>query len=120
MINEVTLLGNVGTIEVTDKFIKLSVATNESYKEGDEWKTATEWHNCIGFGYLKDVKITNGDLCYIKGKIKTNKHNDTYYTNIIINTLKRLKNGQKEHSDNSNEKQIENTETNDNSEDIPF
>ena len=51
-INRVTLLGNVGNVEVKEfgegrKLVQLSLATSESYKKGDEWIDKTEWHRCI-------------------------------------------------------------------------
>ena len=71
-INRVTLLGNVGSVEVKEfdngrKLVQVSLATSESYKKGEEWVDKTEWHKCIfGIPNLAEraAKIQKGDkLC---------------------------------------------------------
>ena len=55
MINEVTLIGRLGAdaeIKETskgDKYARLSLATNQKYKKGDEWQEKTEWHKIVVF-----------------------------------------------------------------------
>ncbi len=83
-INRVTLLGNVGNVEVKEfgegrKLVQLSLATSESYKKGDEWVDKTEWHKCIfGIPNLAEraTKIQKGDKLYIEGAIQTNAWKD--------------------------------------------
>ena len=83
-INRVTLLGNVGSVEVKEfdngrKLVQVSVATSESYKKGEEWVDKTEWHRCIfGIPNLAEraTKIQKGDKLYIEGAIQTNAWKD--------------------------------------------
>jgi len=83
-INRVTLLGNVGNVEVKEfdngrKLVQVSIATSESYKKGEEWVDKTEWHKCIfGIPNLAEraTKIQKGDKLYVEGAIQTNSWKD--------------------------------------------
>lgn len=83
-INRVTLLGNVGNVEVKEfdkgrKLVQVSLATSESYKKGDEWVDKTEWHRCIfGIPNLAEraSNIKKGDKVYLEGAIQTNSWTD--------------------------------------------
>ena len=101
MINKVTLIGNVGKEPVVNyspsgtAVLKFSLATNENYKEGDEWKQRTEWHNIVAFGKLADsFKTTKGNVVYVDGKISTSNYEKDgvkhYRTDIIANILKNI------------------------------
>lgn len=79
-VNKVTLLGNVGTIEVKSfengkKLVQLSLATSDGYKKNDEWVEKTEWHRCIfAIPALAEraSSIQKGDKIYVEGSINTN------------------------------------------------
>lgn len=79
-VNKVTLLGNVGNIEVKSfengkKLVQLSLATSDGYKKNDEWVEKTEWHRCIfAIPALADraSSIQKGDKIYVEGSISTN------------------------------------------------
>ena len=83
-INRVTLLGNVGNVEVKEfdngrKLVQVSIATSESYKKGEEWVDKTEWHKSIfGIPNLAEraTKIQKGDKLYVEGAIQTNSWKD--------------------------------------------
>ena len=83
-INRVTILGNVGNVEVKEfdngrKLVQVSIATSESYKKGEEWVDKTEWHKCIfGIPNLAEraTKIQKGDKLYVEGAIQTNSWKD--------------------------------------------
>lgn len=83
-INRVTLLGNVGNVEVKEfdkgrKLVQVSLATSESYKKGDDWVDKTEWHRCIfGIPNLAEraSNIQKGDKLYVEGAIQTNSWTD--------------------------------------------
>jgi len=86
MINEVTLIGRVGT-EPERKDIPTGSVTNVNVATKREWKdrnnerhSETEWHNVVLYGklgsYVMD-KLTVGSLVYVKGRIKTTKWKDT-------------------------------------------
>lgn len=83
-INRVSLLGNVGSVEIKEfgnerKLVQVSIATSESYKKGEEWIEKTEWHKCIfGIPNLAEraTKIQKGDKIYAEGAIQTNSWTD--------------------------------------------
>jgi single-strand DNA-binding protein len=56
------------------QFTTFSVATSERYKdkESGEYKTITEWHNCIAFGKLGEfaANLKKGEHVYLEGKIQ--------------------------------------------------
>ncbi|MFP3709688.1 single-stranded DNA-binding protein [Paraburkholderia sp. SIMBA_009] len=55
-LNKVILEGNIGKIEDTrylpngEPVVNFSLATDEPYKEGNEWKTRASWHRIVAFG----------------------------------------------------------------------
>lgn len=55
-LNKVILEGNIGKIEDArympngDPVVNFSLATDEPYKEGNEWKTRASWHRIVAFG----------------------------------------------------------------------
>jgi single-strand DNA-binding protein len=79
-VNRVTLLGNVGTVEVKElqsgnKIVEVSLATSDGYKKNNEWVDKTEWHKCIfaipGLAE-RASSISKGDKIYVEGSISTN------------------------------------------------
>lgn len=105
MVNEVTLIGNLGKDPETRAFdggkvLSFSVATTENWKDKNsgEWQQKTEWHNVSVFGgsvdYLAD-KLKKGMRVYVSGKITTRKWQDKsgqdrYTTSISARTVKPL------------------------------
>lgn len=99
-LNKMQLLGNVGK-EPEIKFTtggkavaKFSVATNDRYKDGEEWKDRTEWHNVIAWERLAEIVrdyVTKGSQIYIEGRSQTRsyeKDGETkYFTEIIAKDL---------------------------------
>ena len=76
-INKVILLGSVGTVEVKEKVVQISLATSSGYKkkDSDEWVNKTEWHRLIfAIPTLLDKakNIKKGDSIYVEGSINTN------------------------------------------------
>ena len=81
MINEVTLIGRLGAdaeIKETskgDKYARVSLATNQKYKKGDEWQEKTEWHKIVVFDPILAQMLERtgkkGEMFYIKGEITT-------------------------------------------------
>lgn len=106
MINKVILIGNLGadpevrTLESGTKVAKLSLATNENYRDRNtnEWQTITEWHNVILWRHLADNAermLKKGSLVFIEGKLTTRKYqdkdgNDKYFTEVVANTMRAL------------------------------
>jgi single-strand DNA-binding protein len=102
MRNKVTLIGNLGntpeikTLEGNKKMARLSLATNEIYKnKKGERVTDTTWHNVICWGPLVDVleKYTQkGSEVAIEGKLVNRNYTDKegvkrYITEIHMSDL---------------------------------
>lgn len=55
-LNKVILEGNIGNIDAArympngDPVVNFSLATDEAYKDGNEWKTRACWHRIVAFG----------------------------------------------------------------------
>ena len=100
-VNKVFLLGYLGQ----DPDVKntqggavvatLSLATNYSVKEGDNWVEKVEWHRVVVFGKLAEVcrdYLQKGSQVYIEGRLQTRKWQDQqgqdrWTTEIIANEL---------------------------------
>lgn len=120
-VNRVTLLGNVGKdpeVKHTSGgavFARLSLATNERYKDkSGEWVDKTEWHNLVFWQKLAEIVgeyVKKGSKIYVEGKLQTRsyeKDGETKYsTEIVSNELVMLdgkdsKDRDKEQSSSSN------------------
>ena len=79
MFNSVTLIGNLGkdpeikTTQKGDAFAKLSLATNEWRKDGDEFIEITQWHQCVIWDTRladKAAKAQKGQKVMLQGMVK--------------------------------------------------
>ena len=77
-LNKVFLLGRVGqspellTTKTGAPYIRLSLATHRTWKEGDDRKEATDWHSVMVWGNLAKVcahGITKGALVFVEGHL---------------------------------------------------
>ena len=77
--NKVQLIGNIGqtpeiiSFENGSKIAKLTLATNENYKDskGDK-KTETQWHNLVAWGKTADLiekYLAKGQEIAVDGKL---------------------------------------------------
>ena len=98
--NRVQLIGNLGTApEVVEfkkdqKLVKLTLATNESYKnkKGEVIKE-TQWHNLVVFGpnaKIAEQYLEKGKEICVEGKLKNRSYEDKegnkrYVTEIVVN-----------------------------------
>lgn len=57
-------IGRVGAVEAKENSQSVSVAINESVKEGDGYADTTFWINCV---VNKAIKVMKGDLVYVQG-----------------------------------------------------
>jgi len=105
MINKVTLIGHVGndpevrTLETGSTVARVSLATNESYKDKEgNWQSQTEWHNLIMWRDLaeraKEI-VKKGSTLYVEGKIQSRKYTDRdgvekSITDIVVNSFRVL------------------------------
>lgn len=110
MINEATLLGNLGRApevrmtQAGDKVASLALATSDTWKDKQtgERKERTEWHRVSVWGPLAEVcerYLQKGSKVYVRGRIETRKWQDQsgqdrYTTEIVLRgpqaTLKML------------------------------
>lgn len=136
MVNKVTLIGRLGkdpevrTLESGTNIAKLSLATDESYKDkSGEWQTITEWHNIIMWRDMAEraeKMLKKGYLVYVEGKL-TNRSwqdengNTKYITEVRANTFRLLRsemNGDRNNAPAA--KPTTATTTADTSDDLPF
>jgi single-strand DNA-binding protein len=114
MINKVILIGNCGGdpevkhLENGTAVARVSVATNESYKDkSGEWQKITEWHNVVMWRDLAEraeAQIKKGSLVYIEGKLSTRKYTgsdnvERYATDVVASLFRLLE--KKEGGENS-------------------
>jgi single-strand DNA-binding protein len=84
--NKVQLIGNLGmnpevrTTETGRKMARLSLATNESYKNNKgEWVKETQWHNVIAWGKtaeLAEQHLIKGSEVFLEGKLVHREYTD--------------------------------------------
>ena len=105
--NKVQLIGNLGndpeiiTLESGRKLAKLSLATNESYKNAQGEKvTDTQWHNVVAWNRTAEIieqYLGKGHKVAIEGKL-TNRSYETkegakrYITEVVCNEVELLNN----------------------------
>ncbi len=105
--NSVRLVGNLGmdpevkVFDTNKKMVKLSVATNESYKNDKGEKiTDTTWHNLIIWGNqakLAEDLLKKGDEVAIEGKLTNRNYVDKdgikrYVSEIVVNDFLKIGN----------------------------
>lgn len=98
--NSVRLVGNLGMdpeVKVYDtdkKMVRLSIATNETYKnDKGEKVTDTQWHNLIFWGMQAKVAedlLKKGDEVAIEGKLTNRSYTDKegvkrYVSEVVVN-----------------------------------
>nr|WP_106183548.1 single-stranded DNA-binding protein [Legionella pneumophila] len=102
-LNRVQLIGNLGADpkSITGKdgltFVTATLATNESFKQNDEWKTKVEWHQLVLFGKLTKVAeyLKKGSQVYLEAKLRSNQWTDNDGTlrqalSIVVNQIQLL------------------------------
>ncbi len=100
--NSVRLIGFLGgapelkEISKTKKLAKVSVATNESYKnEKGEKVEETQWHNLVMWDKQADFAdkyLTKGAEVAVEGKLMNKTYTDKdgvkrFYTEIVVNEI---------------------------------
>ena len=106
--NSVRLVGNLGmdpevkSFENNRKLAKITIATNEIYKNDKGEKiTDTQWHNLVMWGTqakLAEDFLKKGDEIAIEGKLASRSYvdkdgNKRYVTEVVVNEF--LKTGLK-------------------------
>ena len=100
--NHVQLIGNVGqeptvtNLESGKKVARLSLATNENYKNSKgEKQTDTNWHTVVAWGRVTDIiekYAEKGKEIGIVGKLKTRTYtmddgNQRYVTEVVADEI---------------------------------
>ena len=100
-VNKVILIGNLGAdpevreFSTGDKYCRLSVATNESWRDREtgEQKDKTEWHRVTIFNsttaQFAEQYLRKGRKVFIEGQLETRKWQDQsgqdrYTTEVVI------------------------------------
>lgn len=117
-LNKVQLIGNLGTEPKTitsqngQSFVTAALATNESFKQNDEWKTRVEWHQLVMFGKLTKVAeyLQKGSQVYVEGKLRSNRWTDgdgntRHSLSIVVSNIQLL--GQSKPADETTNKTAE-------------
>jgi len=102
-VNKVILIGNLGKdpeVKYTPSgtpVAKLTVATNERYKDKDgQWQDRTEWHNVVLWQRLAEIAgeyLKKGGKVYVEGRLQTRSWEDKqtnqkkYMTEVVANDL---------------------------------
>jgi single-strand DNA-binding protein len=105
--NKVQLIGNLGndpeiiTLDSGKKLAKLSIATNETYKNAQGEKvTDTQWHNIVAWNKTAEIieqYLQKGSEVAIEGKLTYRSYEDKggtkkYITEIVCSELLMLGN----------------------------
>jgi len=83
-VNKITLLGTLGRHAETRfttnnvAITSFSLATEHSYKAGEDWKSETTWHNITAFKLSDYVKnnLTKGSKVYVEGRLQKREYTD--------------------------------------------
>ncbi len=100
--NKVQLIGNVGqdptitNLENGKKVVRLSLATNENYKNSNgEKQTDTNWHNIVAWGKTTEIiekYVSKGKEIAVSGKLtsrsyETKEGEKRYVTEVVVNEI---------------------------------
>lgn len=100
--NKVQLIGNVGqdpvikTLDNGNKMARLSLATNESWKnKAGEKVTETQWHQLVAWGNTAELiekYVGSGRELGIEGKLVHRNYDDAegqkrYITEVVVNEV---------------------------------
>jgi single-strand DNA-binding protein len=103
--NKVQLIGRLGadvevkSLESGKQLAKISVATNESYKNKEgEWTDNTTWHNVVAWGKTAELAaqlLKKGSEVALEGKLSNRSYEDKdgnkrYVTEVVMSTFLNL------------------------------
>lgn len=101
LVNNVTLIGNLGADPKISEFengnmvANFSIATTEYYREKDEFKSKTYWHNIVAWGNAaKKVqdKCVKGSEVVLNGKLTNRSYEDSkgvkhWVHEVVVNEI---------------------------------
>ncbi|MBC7606831.1 MAG: single-stranded DNA-binding protein [Burkholderiales bacterium] len=100
--NKVQLIGNTGndpeviTMESGKKLAKLTLATNDVYKNDKGEKVEnTQWHNIVAWGKTAEIIekfVVKGSHIAVEGKLTHRNYDDKngdkkYFTEVVVSEL---------------------------------
>ena len=100
--NKTQLIGNVGqepaitNLESGKKVARVSLATNESYKNKDGEKvTDTQWHTLVAWGKTAEIiekYVDKGNEIAVEGKLTSRSYDDKegnkrYVTEVVVSEI---------------------------------
>jgi len=103
--NKVQLIGRLGadvevkSLESGTQLAKISVATNESYKNKEgEWTDNTTWHNVVAWGKTAELAgqlLKKGTEIALEGKLSNRSYEDKdgnkrYVTEVVMSNFLNL------------------------------
>ncbi len=85
------IIGRVGKVKTFDKVVRVSIATNASYKESGEWVDRTHWNEVAIFdrgtrGWVSE-KVQPGDVVRVEGTLRQSSYErdgETVYTTDLV------------------------------------
>ncbi len=116
-LNKVQLMGNV-TNDPDLRFtpsgsavLNFSIATNRSYKVGEEWKEEVAFHNIVVWRNAESLakRLKKGTRIYVEGRLNTRSWDDTetgkknYKTEVIVDNVILIARYEGEHSASAGE-----------------
>lgn len=111
--NLAILIGNLGNHAKTGTkdgrpYTQFSMATSTRYKTEGEYKTLTEWHNCVVFGPLVEVaaKLEKGAFVSVHGAIRHTVHKGIKRDSIVVESFLKLDRTQRVESDEQEHEEI--------------
>jgi len=84
MVNQGTILGRVGKIDIKStnsgtKIANLSMVTSKKFMKDGQKQEKTTWHNVTMFNKIAEIAekyVTVGDMLYVQGEMDTQKWTD--------------------------------------------
>ena len=132
-LNKAMLIGRLGAdVELrysqsNTAIANFSIATNERYKEGEEWKERTEWHRVVTFGHNAEFlqKYSHkGSMIYVEGSLQTrqweDKDGNTKYTTEVKAFSVQVLSDSREPASEPAKQTAPVVDTNDFDDDLPF
>ncbi len=103
-VNRAILIGNLGRdpelryTQGGQALTRFSLATNERFKQGDDWQERTEWHRVVVWGKQAEncaQYLQKGRSVYIEGRLQTRdwedkEGNKRQTTEIVAQTVQFL------------------------------
>ncbi len=103
-VNRAILIGNLGRdpelryTQGGQAMTRFSLATNERFKQGDDWQERTEWHRIVVWGKQAEncaQYLQKGRSVYIEGRLQTRdwedkEGNKRQTTEIVAQTVQFL------------------------------